>query len=139
MARAFRHRPALAALPEGAGRDLIDQFKAVEHDLDELRARTGRASATPVLTVASVAAKIGELMLLAPPATGTLVTLPQGSPENLTKRITIAVVGGILSPGVSVSIVGRRGTINGQQTLNLNSHRLVELVSVGAPGWFYSV
>lgn len=135
-ARAFRHRPALAALPKGAERDIIDQFKAIEHNLDELRGRP--TSSTPVLSVPNYAPKLGELVLLAPPAGGTLIVLPQGGPENVTKSIRLAVVGGILSPGVSVSIVGRKGTINGQQTLSLNSHRLVELVSCGAPGWFCS-
>lgn len=138
-AKPFKHRPALSGLPKDAERDLIDQFKAIENDLAELRARDASvsAAATPVLAVASVAAKVGELLLLAPPAGGTLVTLPQGSPENITKRITLAVVGGHLSPGAVVSIVGRKGTINGQQTLTLNSIRLVELVSIGDGGWVF--
>jgi microcystin-dependent protein len=138
-AKPFKHRPALSGLPKDAERDLIDQFKAIENDLAELRALNASVSgaATPILAVPSVAAKVGELLLLAPPADGTLVTIPQGSPENITKRITLAVVGGHLSPGVAVSIVGRKGTINGQQTLTLNSIRLVELVSIGAGGWVF--
>lgn len=135
--QAFRHKPALAKLPEGAERPIIEQFRSVQSDLDAVRGR--RVSVTPILSVPRYAPRIGELVLLSPPTGGTLVVLPQGSPDNVTTSIRIAVVGGILSPGVTVSIVGRKGTINGQQTLNLNSHRLVELVSCGAPGWFYSV
>jgi hypothetical protein len=137
VTQAFRHKPALAKPPEGAGRDIIEQFRSVEQNLDELRGSS--LSVSPVLTQSSVAARTGQLLLIAPPSGGTLITIPQGSPQNITQRILIAVVGGVLSPGVTVAIVGRKGTINGQRTLNLNSHRLVELVSCGPPGWFYSV
>jgi hypothetical protein len=133
-ARAFRHRPALSDLPKGAERELIEQFRDIETNLDDLRGPG--VSATPVLRVRSYAPKLGELVLLEPPPEGTLVMIPQGAPENITKSIRIAVVGGTLSPGVTVSIVGRKGTINGQQTLNLTSLCLAELVSVGARGWF---
>lgn len=132
----FRYRPALADLPKGSERGLIAQFKSIENDLNSVRGV--QRNATPVLTVATYTAKPGELVLLTPPAGGTLVMIPPGSPDNITQSIRIAVVGGTLSPGVSVSIVGRKGTINGQQTLNLNAPRLVELISCGVPGWFFS-
>jgi hypothetical protein len=135
--QAFRFKPALAKLPEGAERPIVEQFRSIQNDLDAVRGR--QVSVTPILSVAQYAPRIGELVLLSPPTAGTLIALPQGSPQNVAATIRIAVVGGVLSPGVTVAIVGRKGTINGQQTLNLNSHRLVELVSCGAPGWFYSV
>lgn len=136
-AQAFRYKPSLADLPKGAERDIIAQFKSVQLDLDSLRG-TPRNS-VPVFGQPSYSAKVGDFVLLEPPAGGTLVMIPQGNSDNTTARLVLVVVGGFLSPGVTVSIVGRRGTINGQQTLNLNSHRLVELVCVGERGWFYSV
>lgn len=124
-------------MDKAAARGIVEQFKEIQRDLDELRAPTG--AVTPSLSSSkTVAARVGQLVLLEPPADGVLVTIPQGNADNITKRITIAVIGGTLTPGVSVSIVGRRGTINGQQVLNINSYRLVELVSCGAPGWFFS-
>lgn len=131
----FRYRPALADLPKGAERSLIAQFKAIENDLSAVRGV--QANSPPVLTT-PYAAHVGELVRIAPPAAGQLITIPPGSPENIGQTIRIAVVGGLLSPGATVSIVGAVGTINGQQTLNLNSFRLIELVSCGAPGWFFS-
>ncbi len=136
MAQSFRHAPALADLPKGAERSIIAQFRSVENDLDAIRGTA--KNSVPVLTQPTYAAKIGDFVLLEPPATGTLVMLPQGNADNITQRIVLVVVGGALSPGVTVSIVGRKGTINGQQTVSLNSHRLVELVSAGDRGWFFS-
>jgi hypothetical protein len=136
MSRAFRHRPALEGLPKGAERQIVEQFREVQNDLDSLRRPP--APAPPVFSGPNVMAQMGQLLRLEPGAGGILVTLPQGSPENITQRIHIALVGGILSPGVAVSIVGRKGTINGQQVLYLTSYRLVELVSCGDRGWFYS-
>lgn len=137
MARGFRHRPALEGLPKGAERQIIDQFKAIQNDLDALRGSGDPAD--PVYDGAGpITAVVGKLLLLSPPASGVLVMVPAGTPENITRRVFIAVIGGILSPGATVSIVGRKGTINGQQVLNLNSYRLVELVSCGPPGWFHS-
>jgi hypothetical protein len=83
---------------------------------------------------------VGELVLLAPQSATVkqFVTIPAGSAQNITQRLSLAVVGGLLSPGVAVSIVGSKGTINGAVTLNLNSFRLVELVSCGPLGWFFS-
>lgn len=132
----FKHHPALADLPKGAERAIIAQFRSIENDLNSVRGV--QTNVTPVLTVATYAAKPGELVLLTPPDGGTLVTIPEGSPENITQSIRIAVIGGTLSPGATVSIIGRKGTINGQETLALNSPRLVELVSCGRPGWFFS-
>lgn len=136
MATPFRHAPALAELPKGAERSIIAQFKAVENDLNGIRGVA--KNAVPVLTAPSYAAKIGDFVMLEPPSTGTLVMIPQGNADNITSRIVLVVVGGNLSPGVTVSIVGRKGTINGQQTVSINSYRLVELVSCGDRGWFYS-
>jgi hypothetical protein len=136
-AQRFKHHPALADLPKGAERALVAQFRSIENDFATVRGT--QKNVTPVLTQRAYAAKAGELVLLTPPVGGTLVTIPAASPENITQSIRIAVVGGTLSPGATVSIVGAQGTINGQQTLTLASHRLVELVSCGAPGWFYSV
>jgi len=133
MARPFRHRPALSDLPKGAERELIEQFRDIESNLDELRSS---GSATPMLRVRTYAPKLGELVLLEPPPEGTLLMLPAGSPENISKTILVAVVGGVLSPGVTVSIVGRKGVINGAATMTLGSLCLVEFVSCGARGWF---
>jgi microcystin-dependent protein len=133
MARPFRHSPALPELPSGAARELIEQFRAVETNLDALREER---SITPVLRVRSHAAKLGELVLLEPPPDGTLLVLPAGGPENIGKTILVAVVGGVLSPGVTVSIVGRKGVINGAATMAIASMCLVEFVCCGARGWF---
>lgn len=136
VAQAFRYKPSLAELPKGAERDIIAQFRAVQNDLDNLRGVA--RNSVPVFGQPSYSAKVGDFVLLEPPAGGTLVMIPQGNADNTTARIVLVVVGGILSPGVTVAIVGRKGTINGQQTLNLNSPRLVELVCAGERGWFYS-
>ncbi len=132
----FRHIPNLPKLPEGADRAIVQQFRAIQNDLESLRGRP--ASATPVSSAKNVTATLGGLLLISPPADGMLVGLPQGRPELQGQTIKIAVVGGFLSPGATVSIIGNRGTINGQATLPLNSYRLVELTCVGELGWWYS-
>jgi hypothetical protein len=132
----FRYRPALAELPKGAERSLVAQFKAIENDLNSIRGVD--ANSPPVITGAAYACHVGELVRISPPATGQLLTIPPGRAENISQTIRIAVVGGVLSPGATVSIVGGEGTINGQAALFLNSFRLVELVSCGEPGWFFS-
>lgn len=132
----FRYRPALADLPKGAERALIAQFKAIENDINGVRGV--EANSPPVIEAAVYACHVGELVRLSPPAAGQQVTIPAGSAINISQSIRIAVVGGLLSPGVTVSIVGAKGTINGQQALFLNHYRLVELVSCGELGWFCS-
>lgn len=135
-AQSFRHAPYLPELPKGAERAIVAQFKSIQSDLDNIRGVA--KNSVPVLTQRSYNAKIGDFVMLEPPADGTLVMIPAGNADNITQRIVLVVVGGALSPGVTVSIVGRKGTINGQQTVSLNSHRLVELVSCGDRGWFFS-
>jgi hypothetical protein len=135
-AQAFRYAPSLPDLPKGAERSIIAQFKSVQLDLDSLRGTP--KNSVPAFGGHSYNAKVGDFVMLEPPADGTLVMIPQGNADNVTARIVLVLVGGFLSPGVSVSIVGRKGTINGQDTLFMNSPRLVELVSVGDRGWFYS-
>lgn len=132
----FRHIPTLPKLPEGADRAIVQQFRAVQNDLDSLRGRP--SSASPVISAKNVTAAVGGLLLIAPPVDGMLVGLPQGRAELQNQVIKIAVVGGFLSPGATLSIIGNRGTINGQATLPLNSCRLVELTCVGELGWWYS-
>ena len=135
-AQRFRHAPALSDLPKGAERAIIAQFRSVQNDLDQIRGV--QPNALGVMTVPSYQAHVGELVLLSPPAGGTLITIPPSSSDNIGQTIRIAVVRGFLSPGATVSIIGRQGTINGQQTLPLASFRLVELVSCGEAGWFFS-
>jgi hypothetical protein len=137
-AAAFRFKANLADLPDKAGRALIEQFRSLQNDLDSVRGPP--KSATPVINAPTYNARVGELVLLAPQSATVkqFVTIPAGSAQNITQRLSLAVVGGILSPGVAVSIVGNKGTINGAVTLNLNSFRLVELVSCGPLGWFFS-
>lgn len=136
-AQRFRHKVSLPELPKGAERGIIEQFRRLENDLDEVRG-AGK-NAVFVLGKESYQAKLEDFAVIEAPAGGTLVTIPQGNADNITKVIRIALVGGILSPGVTVSIVGRKGTINGQDFLTLASPRLVELFSVGERGWFYSI
>lgn len=131
----FRFHASLPGLPSGSERPIIAQFRALQTNVDE--AQGVERNTPPVFEGASVQARVGQLLRVAPPAGGTLIMIPPGSPTNITQSIWIAVVGGILSPGATVSIVGRKGTINGQQTLPLNTYRLVELKSCGEPGWFY--
>lgn len=131
---AFRFKSSLVGLKEEQQRPFLEQFKAIQNDLD---ANRPRPSSVP-FTGRSTTAQVGGLLLLSPPESGVLVGIPPGTPENITKTLRIAVVGGVLSPGATVSIVGGKGTINGQQTLILASFRLVELVSCGPLGWFYS-
>jgi hypothetical protein len=135
-AQRFRYRPALSDLPKGAERSLVAQFKAIENDLNGIRGVD--ANSPPVLSGPAYACHVGELVRISPPASGMLLTIPPGRPENISQTIRIAVIGGILSPGATVSIVGGQGTINGAATLALNSFRLVELISCGEPGWFFS-
>lgn len=129
----YRARPALPGLPKGAEREIIAQFRAIEHALDEVQGI--ERNATPVLNVLSYQAKAGELVLLEGRAGGTLVTIPPGSSFNIEQTIRVALVGGVLSPGVTISIVGRVGTIDGAATFTLASRMLVELTSVGERGW----
>lgn len=135
MSQAFRYKPALPDLPKGAERAIIEQFRAVQTDLDAIR---GAASSTTEIVSKDTIVRVGQLLLIAPPAAGMRVGVPPATAQNISQSVRIALVGGTLSPGATVSIIGGKGTINGQQTLNLNSHRLVELVSVGESGWFYS-
>lgn len=135
-APAFRFKQALSDLPPGAQRGLLEQFKALQNDLDGVRGPP--KSATPIISAPTYNARVGELVMLAPPAAGQFVTIPPGTAQNITQRLSLAVVGGLLSPGVTVSIVGGRGTINGAAALFLNSFRIVELVSCGPVGWFFS-
>ncbi len=131
----FRHAPALPDLPKGSERAIIAQFKAIQNDLDEIR---GFERATTEVVATDCLVRVGQLLLIAPPAAGMRVGIPPATAQNLSQSLRIAVVGGILSPGATVSIVGGRGTVNGAATLALNSFRLVELVSCGEAGWFYS-
>lgn len=117
-------------------RDICAQFKAIQNDLEQLRGQPPRASG--IQAGRNVAAGIGELVLLSPPAAGQLVTIPAGAPELVNRTIRLAVVAGVLSPGVSVSVLGNAGTLNGADTLAITTLRLVELVCVGAKGWFFS-
>lgn len=135
-APAFRFKQALADLPPGAARGLLEQFKSLQNDLDAVRGPP--KSATPVISAPTYNVRVGELALIAPPDDGQRLTIPPGTAQNITQRLSIAVVGGTLSPGATVVIVGGEGTINGADVLNLNSFRLVELVSCGPVGWFFS-
>jgi hypothetical protein len=129
---AFRFKASLPDLPRGAERALIEQFRAIQSDLDDVRGPL--ASATPVVS-ADCTVKVGQFLMIAPPAAGMLVGIPAGNAQNISRSLRIAVVGGTLSPGAAVTIIGGQGTINGQAVLYLNSFRLVELVSCGALGW----
>lgn len=134
MPTRFTFRKSLPELPKGAERSIIEQFQAVESALNELQGVQKR-NATPVLNVAQYAAHAGELVLLEGNAGGTLVTIPQGSPQNIEQSIRIALVGGVLSPGVSIGILGRKGTINGANTLVMTARGIVTLTSIGERGW----
>jgi hypothetical protein len=134
VATRFKFRKSLPELPKGAERAIVEQFQAVEAAINEVQGPQQR-NATPVLNVAQYAAHAGELVLLEGNAGGTLVTIPAGSPQNIEQSIRIALVGGVLSPGVSVGIIGRKGTINGANTLVLAARGIVTLTSVGERGW----
>lgn len=129
----FKARAALGDLPKGAERAIIEQFRAIEASLN--RVQVVQRNATPVLNVPAYMAKPGELVLLEGNATGTLVTLPPGSPQNIEQTIRVALVGGVLSPGVTIAIVGRKGTIDGTPTKTMTTRSIVELTSVGERGW----
>lgn len=129
----FRHQPALPELPKGAERAIIEQFRAVEQALDV--AQGVQRNATPVMNTASYFAKPGELVLLEGRAGGTLITIPPGSSQNIEQSIRVALVGGVLSPGVTIAIIGRKGTINGSATLVMTTRGIAELTSVGDRGW----
>ena len=133
MATRFKFRKALPELPKGAERALIEQFQAVEAALTEIQGV--QRNATPVLNVPAYMAKAGELVLLEGRAGGTLVTIPAGSSFNVEQTIRIGLVRGVLTPGVTIAIVGRAGTINGAQTVTMTARGLVELTSVGTDGW----
>ncbi len=130
----FKFRKSLPELPKGAERQIVEQFQAVEAAINELQGPQQR-NATAVLNVAQYAAHAGELVLLEGNAGGTLVTIPQGSPQNIEQSIRVALVGGLLSPGISIGIIGRKGTINGVNTLTMTARGIVELTSVGDRGW----
>lgn len=131
---AFRFKASLSDLPKGAERALIEQFRSIQSDLDDIR---GPLSSSTEVKTKDCVAQIGQLLLVAP-AVGKLmkIGLPPGTAQNIDRRLRIAVVAGTLSPGAAVSIIGGQGTINGQEILYLNSYRLVELVSCGPIGWF---
>lgn len=134
-AQGFRYAPALPDLPKGAERAIIQQFRAIQNDIDQVR---GVASAVTDIISKDYIARIGELVLISPPTAGMKVGIPPATAQNIGKSLRIAVVGGTLSPGATVSIVGGVGTINGVATLSLNSFRLVELVSCGPVGYALS-
>lgn len=129
----FRARASFPELPKGAERSIIEQFRQVEHALTAVQ--VVQRNATQVLNVASYMAKPGELVLLEGNALGTLVTIPPGSSANVEQTIRVALVGGALSPGVTIAIIGRKGTIDGAATFVMTSRMLVELTSVGERGW----
>jgi hypothetical protein len=129
----FRARAALSDLPKGAERAIIEQFRQVQSVLDTLQGV--ERNATPVLNTPGYLAKPGELVLVEGIAGGTLVTIPAGSSANIEQTIRVALVGGVLSPGVTIAIVGRQGTISGAQTVTMTSLGMVELTSVGSRGW----
>lgn len=129
----FRARANLPELPKGAERALIESFRQIEASLADVQVI--QRNATAVLNVAGYLAKPGELLLLEGRAGGTLVTIPPGSPQNVEQRIRVGLVRGVLSPGVTIAIIGRRGTINGAQTVTMTTRGLVELTSVGEDGW----
>ncbi len=129
----FRARPALPELPKGAERSIIEQFRQVQAVLDDLQGV--QRNATPVLNAKSYLAKPGELVLVEGIADGTLITIPPGSSANIEQTIRVALVGGVTSPGVTIAIVGRKGTISGAQTVVMTSLGMVELTSVGERGW----
>ncbi len=129
----FRSRPALPDLPKGAERAIIEQFRAVEAALDEVQGI--ERSSRPVIQAPSYQARAGELVLIEGRTGGTLVTIPAGSSANVEQKIRVALVGGVLSPGVTIAIVGRIGTINGVATLTMTARGIVELTSVGERGW----
>lgn len=134
MGAEFRFKANLADLPKGAERALIEQFRAIQTSLEDIRGP--RSSSTEVKTRDCIA-QVGQLLLVAPPVTtGMKIGLPPGTAQNIDQRLRIAVVAGTLSPGATVSIIGGQGTINGQAFLYLNTYRLVELVSCGPIGWF---
>lgn len=128
----FRARPALPELPKGAERSIIEQFRQIQAVLDQLQGP--QRSASPALNAASYAAKPGELVLVEGIAGGTLVMLPQGSPANIEQKIRVVLVGGVLSPGVTIAIAGS-GTIDGSPTATMTARGLIELTSVGERGW----
>jgi hypothetical protein len=134
MPTRFKFRKTLPELPKGAERAIVEQFQAVEAAINAVQGPQQR-NATAVLNVAQYAAHAGELVLLEGNANGTLVTIPQGSSQNIEQSIRIALVGGVLSPGVSIGILGRKGTINGADTLAMTARGIVTLTSVGERGW----
>lgn len=129
----FRAPAALAELPKGAERAIIDKFRQIEAALTGVQ--VVQRNATAVMNVPAYMAKPGELVLLEGNATGTLVTIPPGSSANVEQTIRIALVGGVLSPGVTIAIIGRKGTIDGAATFVMTQRMLVELTSVGERGW----
>lgn len=134
MPTRFKFRKNLPELPKGAERAIVEQFQAVEAAINAVQGPQQR-NATAVLNVAQYAAHAGELVLLEGNANGTLVTIPQGSSQNIEQSIRIALVGGVLTPGVSIGILGRKGTINGADTLAMTARGIVTLTSVGERGW----
>jgi hypothetical protein len=128
----FRHKSSLPELPKGAERALIEQFRAIEVNLTDLR---GPFPATTAVLARDCDVRVGELLLIAPPAGGMLVGIPPGNSSNLSKSVRIAVVGGILSPGATVSVVGSQGTINGAATLSLTTLGITEITSTGDGNW----
>ncbi len=133
MPTRFKFRKNLPELPKGAERAIVEQFQAIEAAINEVQGV--QRNATPVLNVPTYMAKPGELVLLEGNAGGTLLTIPPGSPFNIEQTIRVALVRGVLSPGVTISIVGRKGTINGAATLVMTTRGIVELTSVGENGW----
>jgi len=129
----FRAPASLPNLPEGSERVIIEAFRGIQQTLDTLQ--VVQRNSRPVVQAAAYQARAGELVLIEGRTGGTLVTIPQGSSANVEQKIRIALIGGVLSPGVTIAIVQRMGTINGNATLTLTTRGIVELTSVGDRGW----
>lgn len=128
----FRAKQSLPELPKGSERALVEQFRSIQADLDDIR---GPQRSTSAVIAADCLARVGELLLAAPPASGMNIGIPPSTQQNISRTLRIAVVGGSLSPGATVSIIGGKGTINGAATLTLASRGMTELTSVGDSGW----
>jgi hypothetical protein len=132
MSQRFRTKQSLPELPKGAERAIVEQFRSIQADLDDIR---GPQRSTTAVTASDCLVRVGELLLAAPPAGGMNIGIPPATQQNISRTLRIAVVGGVLSPGATVSIIGGKGTINGTPTLTLTSRGMTELTSVGDSGW----
>ena len=124
----FRPRDLRQASLDELRRQLNEIQKEISSDID-LLARRGR---TTELQLGDYAASFGDLVRMAPPATGARLILPEPLLARVGDRVTLAVEAAV--GAVTVEVVS--GTINGGDTLEYPAAVFTAEFVLTPDGWF---